>query len=66
MIRLFRAFVLSCLVLLVLLAGFGFLWFRHEKNRDPMPLLDRGPVFYRVLRENWLWTEDVSGSFSSP
>lgn len=51
MIRLLRRLVLFCLMLAVLAAGLGFAWYRHERDRDPMPLLERGPVVYRLLSE---------------
>ena len=49
--RMLRRLLLFGLALGLLAAGAGWLWFRYEKNRDPMSLLDRGPVMYRVLKE---------------
>lgn len=61
MIGFLRRLTLFCLMLIVLSAGLGFLWYRREKNRDPMPLLERGPVIYRVLREDILEVKTQSG-----
>lgn len=61
MIRFLRRLVLSCLMLAVLAAGLAFIWYRHERDRDPMPLLERGPVVYRVLSERFQDVTTQSG-----
>ena len=60
MIRFLWRLALFCLFLAVLASGLVFSWYRYEKNRDPLPLLDRGPVVYRVVREDTLEVETQS------
>jgi pimeloyl-ACP methyl ester carboxylesterase len=60
-IRFLRHLTLGCLALCVLSGMLGFLWYRYEINRDPMPLLERGPAVYRVLREETLEVTTQSG-----
>jgi len=50
-IRFLRRLAFLCLLLPVLAAGLGLLWYGRETRRDPMPLLERGPATFRVLRE---------------
>lgn len=48
--RFVRRLTLAGLLLATMSAALGYLWYRHARDRDPMPLLDRGPVMFRVER----------------
>lgn len=49
MIRFLRRLVTLGVLLVLIGAGLGWAGWQYEWRRDPMPLLDRGPVAYRVV-----------------